>query len=432
MRRNTTIFAFVALMAVSASGQDRGLWRTAADVQEGASGSIIGIVVDVDEARGKLSVAPDDDKYQHLSVVTDSLSTQYNGFGGTINGSPEIYRGSTGFANIREGDRLQIRGSGRASATLMADQITLMGRSVEASQVGVGQTRTGTGISTPSATSSARSTTVNDAFAEGTVRQVNVTDGRIVIQTPQRRMINVRANRNTPIYYRGEVYRLANLEVGDYIRVEADARDASSADVTARSIEVTQSVQDTPGGTSRDQRLTSVVGRVTKVESTADMVRVNTGRADVRVDMVRAIDSTGRRLRARDLKVGDRVDVTGSYSSNSEVFVASTVRFEEGGVFEQNPERRERDDDRDREPADYVTATMSGTVTESLDTSPTLIVKDRATGRTVEIFVTEDFIYRTKAGSYATADKLKNGDSLLIKAFRDENGNLIAQTIRIR
>ena len=97
-----------------------------------------------------------------------------------------------------------------------------------------------------------------------------------------------------------------------------------------------------------------------------------------------------------------------------------------------NPDVNDRDDDRDREPADYVTATMSGTVTESLDTSPTLIVKDRATGRTVEIFVTEDFIYRTKAGSYATADKLKNGDSLLIKAFRDEDGNLIAQTIRIR
>ena len=230
------------------------------------------------------------------------------------------------------------------------------------------------------------------------------------------------------------MYRLANLEVGDYIRVEADARNGSTDDITARTIEVTRSVQETPGETSTDRRLTNVVGRVTRVEPTADMVRVNTGRADVRVDMVRAIDSTGRRLRARDLKVGDRVDITGSYSSNSEVFIASTVRFEEGGVFDPNPDADDRDDndDGDREPADYVTTSMSGTVTESLETSPTLMVKDRTTGRTVEIYVTEDFIYRTKAGTYAAADKLKNGDPVLIKAFRDEDGNLIAQTIRIR
>jgi hypothetical protein len=432
MRRNMRIFALVALVAVSAFGQDRSLWRTAADVREGSAGTIVGTVVDVDEARGRLQVQPDEDRYQRLTVMTDSVSTQYNGFGGMINDAPEIYRGSKGFANIREGDRLQIAGAGRATAVVMADQITLLGRQVEASQVGVGETRTGTSISTPTATSTVPATVAENAgFAEGTVRQVNAADGRLVIQTPQRRMITVRANRSTPVYYRGEVYRINNLEIGDYVRVEADARGASADEVTARSIEVTQSVQESSSRPA-DQRLTTVVGRVTRVERTADIIRVDTGRADVRVDMVRAVDSTGRRLRAADLEVGDRVDITGSYSSNSDVFLASTVRFEEGSVVRDRDEDEGEDEDReDREPPDYVTVTISGTVTESLRTSPTLVIRDRA-GRTVELYVTEDFIYRTKAGGYATADKLNNGDAVLVKAFRDEDENLIAQSIRIR
>jgi hypothetical protein len=37
-----------------------------------------------------------------------------------------------------------------------------------------------------------------------------------VIQTTQRRMIT--AYRNTPVVYRGETYRVSNLEVGDHPR----------------------------------------------------------------------------------------------------------------------------------------------------------------------------------------------------------------------
>ena len=45
--------------------------------------------------------------------MSDSVSTQYNGFGGVINGSPEIFTGSQGLANVRTGDRVEVRGVGQ-------------------------------------------------------------------------------------------------------------------------------------------------------------------------------------------------------------------------------------------------------------------------------------------------------------------------------
>ena len=81
---------------------------------------------------------------------------------------------------------------------------------------------------------------------------------------------------------------------------------------------------------------------------------------------------------------------------------------------------------------DLGSVTIYATVRETLNTSPQLVVRDN-TGRTLRISVLDDFLVRGKtAGSYTTADKLKENDSLVIKAFRDTDGNYIAQTIRIR
>ena len=430
MKRNVWLTAFLLVAAVSATGQDRSIWRTAADIREGAVGSIVGTVVDLEAGQRRIHIQPDNDPYQRVVVMSDSVSTQYYGFGGVINGSPEIFRGSSGFANVRLGDRIDVHGSGRPGATIAAGQVTLLGRSVEAGSVGVGNTRTGTSVSTPTNTIPSDRPAIGAGFAEGTVRQVNPNDGHLVIQTPQRRMITINTTRATPVYYRGEVYRVGNIEVGDVIRVEPEPRTASADEITARSIEVTQSVQDTPAARPADQRLTAVIGRVTRVDRTGDTLQIDTGREDVTVDMMRAADGSGRRLRAADLRVGDEVDITGSYSSNSEVFVASTVRFGpgDGAVRPADTEVYV-----DAAPlSDFVVVSFSGTVTESLQTSPTLVVRDRATGRTVQVFVTEDFEIRTRANAHAAARTLKAGDDLLIKAYRDGAGNLIAQTIRVR
>lgn len=434
MRRIPALTFLLVIVSVAASGQDSNVWRTAADIRENAIGSVVGKVVDVEGARNRLRLQLDNDPYQPVTVLTDSVSTQYYGFGGIINGSPEIFRGSSGFANVRIGDRLDVHGQGRTGATIAAGQVTLIGRDVQAGTVGVGTTRPGTSVSTPTATSTVTTDDARSAgYAEGTVRQINLADGRLVIQTPQRRMITVNTPRNTPVYYRGELYRVANLEEGDVIRVEPEPRSAQADEITARSIEVTRSVQDVVEEEDRpaDQRLTSISGRVESIDRSSDMVTIDTGRNEVRVDMLRAIDAESRRMRAGDLRAGDEVTIIGSYAANSDIFLASTVRM---GAPESGTEIvvEEEDDDEDQELGEFVTFTFSGVVSESLQTSPTLVVRDRASGRTVRVFVTNDFVVQTRSGGYALASSIRNGDGVLIKAYRDEDENLIAQTIRLR
>src|SRR5712691_7565433 len=113
MLRKSVIFTFSLLIGFSAFGQSGTQWRTSADVREGVRGSVVGTVADVDEGRSRFQLSPDDDRYGQITVVADSVSTQYNGFGGTINGSPEIFVGTTGFSNLRVGDRVEVRGVGR-------------------------------------------------------------------------------------------------------------------------------------------------------------------------------------------------------------------------------------------------------------------------------------------------------------------------------
>ncbi len=57
--------------------------------------------------------------------------------------------------------------------------------------------------------------------------------------------------------------------------------------------------------------------------------------------------------------------------------------------------------------------------------------RDRS-GRIIPVYVSDDFVVRTKSGGYTTADHLNANDSVLVKAYRDSDGNYIAQTIRMR
>lgn len=415
--RLATNFAAAFLVTASAFAQYGTVWRVGADIVEGVSGSIAGTAVDVDEAKNQIQLAAEDDRYAHVTIVTDSVSTQYNGFGDVINGKPEIFIGSKGFSNIRTGDRLEIRGVGRGSGIVRADFITLLGRPVPASPTGVGDTRSPSqGMATPAVGSTA---TVFGRI-EGVVRQVNASDNRIVVETDRREILNVRTSSTTPVYYRGDTYRVSNLEVGDRVRVESDGGATSDREIRARSIEVTASVQE---GGSR-ARVSSLSGRVTRIDRSADVARVDTGRGEVRVDMSRAYDSNGRRVRAADLQAGDHVEISGNYGLSSDIFTASTVRFTEEDVFGGGePENQPR--------PDLGLVTISGTITETLQTAANLRVRDRS-GRIIPIYVSDDFVVRTKSGGYTTADHLNMNDTVLLKAYRDSDGNYIAQTIRMR
>ena len=393
-------------------------WHSAADVQEGGRGSIVGTVSDINEARNQFTVVPDDDSTGGVLVVADSVTTQFNGFGGVINGKPEIFTGSQGFSNLRASDRVEVRGTATGRATVQAEQITLRGRSVAAPTTGVGQTRPPGRVSTPTQT-----TVTADRLSrvEGVVRQVNADNNSIVVETDDRTLVTVRGAASTPVYYQNDVYHISNLEVGDRVRVEPDTAASTTGDVRARVIDVIRAVQDRGGATS----VGGISGRVSRIDRANDIITIDTGRAQVRVDVANAVDPNGRRVHAGDLQVGDNVQLTGTTNANGDLFVANTVRANEnvfaGGSTGTAP----------YEPQQLGAVTLYATVAQSLSNSPQLVIKD-AQSRIYSMYVLEDFVVRTKAGSYTTADKLKEGDPVVVKAYRDADGNYIAQTIRIR
>ena len=410
MLRFPALFALIALTALSTFAQTR---------------PMVGTVIDVDEGRGRLQIEYDDDSAR-MTIETDSVSTVYHGFGTMIAGKPEIFTGSSGLANVRLGDRVEIRGTERGTGVWKADRITLLGRNVEASSVGVGTTRNPTSVSTPVDDRAAATTTPRDSAGtvEGTIRSINQEEGRLVIVTAQRRMMTVRTYRNTPVVYRGETYRVTNLEVGDRIRVEAESRGAQADEINARRITVVQSVQESGTAPDAGGRVTTITGRVTRVESGLDRVYVGTGREEVRVDMAQAEDAQGEPVRARDLRVDEQVEITGSFNRVGDMFNASTVRFTEGD--------RELPGDTGSTFDRPALITTGGTVTETLEDAATLGLRETDTNRIVRIWISPDFVIKMKNNSYATASTLREKDTVIIQAYRDGRGNLIAQTVRVR
>jgi hypothetical protein len=414
MNRNMRISALCALVvlgSLSLFAQDR---------------PMVGTVYDIDLGPGRLQLEMDDAGRSRVTIETDSVSTTYYGFGTVIGGKPEIFLGSAGLANIRLGDRLQVRGPALRNGVYRADSVTLVGREIAASQVGVGQTRDPGREATVQTDTRASGTTSTANATEGTIRQINSNEGRLVIQTTDRRMITVRTYRNTPVYYRGDSYGVTNLEVGDQIRVEADSRSTAAGEISARRIDVTTSVQDTGTSTGTGGTVTTLAGRVLRLEPGLDYVYLDAGRGETRVDMHSAEDANGEVIRARDLRVGDNVEISGSYNRAGDMFLASTVRF--GGDIGTTDDRVPPREDLTR----YAVVTITGTVTETLEDGPTLGFRDRDSNTVLRIWVTEDFTVRTKGTTYTNAESLRVGDTAVIKAFRDANGNLIAQTVRLR
>jgi hypothetical protein len=391
---------------------------------------VVGTVIDVDEGRGRLQVELDTEQSSRVTVETDSVSTTYHGFGSVIAGKPEIFTGSKGLSNVRLGDRVSVSGGSRAAGVVKADRVTLIGRAVTVNPVGVGSTRDpATSASTPTDDRATGQIAPAAATVEGTIRQINLSDGRVVVQTTQRRMLTVRTTRNTPVVYRGESYRTSNLEVGDIIRIDADPRTTQTDEVVARRIEVTRSVQETGSSPGTSGLVTTLSGRVTRVEPSLDYIYVDANRSEVRVDMGQAEDARGDAVRAGDVRVGDRVEISGSYNRAGDRFQASTLRF---GARDTESDDDDADDDGDDDSLEYGLVTITGTIVESLEDASTISVRDRDSNRVLRVLIANDFIVRTKGNTYTTAEQLRVNDTVILGAFRDDEGALIAQTVRLR
>jgi hypothetical protein len=236
----------------------------------------------------------------------------------------------------------------------------------------------------------------------------------------------------TPVHYKNNVYRVANLETGDRIRIEPEPSPSGTGEMRARSIEVIRSVQE-PGSTSRT---TSLTGRVSRVDRTVDMVTVDTGRQQIRVDVATANDNTGHRVRANDFQASDQVTITGHYGASNDLFVADVVRWNNEPPLSPAPSgNAQAGTDVYAGPAnaggELPFVTIYGTIKETLANAPQITLQD-STGRVVSLNVLDDFLVRNRTSGTTTADQLRSGDKVTVKAYRDAEGNYIAQTIRLR
>lgn len=405
-----SVFA-VVLMAgsLSAFGQNRVSWRTADDIRQGVRGSIIGSVTAVDSVRSRIEVVADNDRASEIiRVNADPVSSRYIGFGTTSATQNTVYTGTNGFTRVRVGDRVDIRGIGATDSMINAEEVVLLGRSL-----------------------SSGSSNTSRSSVNGTVRQITPSTSRLLLETENREMITIFGTSSTPVYFEGATYKISNIEVGDQVRVEIDSE--SRDGVRARSIDVLQSVSDPVTGRSNDRTVTSVTGRVTRVDTRTQTIRLDTGRSpEVRIDARAANDAAGKRFRLTDIQVGDRLTVTGQYDSN-DLFRADTIRFSSGSgdVFDDDRDRDRDADDSDTEGLSRVV--IYANVDKPLGETGLLSLRDTSNNnRQVSVYVDDDFVVRTKTGTYITADQLKANDKIVVKVFRDASGRNFAQTIRMR
>lgn len=401
----TQLIAIVSFLAAATLlGQTS--WTAASDIRDGIRGRMIGTVQNI-IATSRFEIVPDSDRsYGTVTVNSDSLVTQYMGFSDTSTSSDTL-TGPAGFSRLREGDRVDVRGVGSSNRSIAAEQVTLLGRPVGSTSA----VRTGT-----------------SRYVEGVVRQSSIGENRLTLETDSRQLVTITGTSTTPVSYRGETtYKISNIEVGDRIRVETEST-SSSGTVRARSIEVVTSVQDT--GPAAGRRVTTIYGKITALNTRAQTMRIDTNREKgVRIDVRAATTDDIGRVRLSDLRVGDRVEVTGDYDSAG-VFRASTIRMDDGTADRGRVDDVRDDGDDALELRDYVTVTLYGTVAESLSDSEVLVLKEGT--RNIRILVDGDLVVKTKSGTYVTADALKVGDRIAVKAFRDRDDRHIAQTIRYR
>ena len=207
MTRNARFLAFLALTLSCVFPA----W--AQYVSEGARGSIVGTVADVDEARSQIAVDPDQNG-SRITVLSDSVSTQYNGFGGVINGQPEIFTGSQGLSNVRTGDRIEVNGrySGTATDLFVANVVRWVDESAAPAPSGTTEDVT----APPPATQEFAAVTIY-----GTVTDTLANSPQLVVRDNSNRTIRLNVLEDFVVKGRTGYTTAVRLKAGDNVVIKA-------------------------------------------------------------------------------------------------------------------------------------------------------------------------------------------------------------------
>jgi hypothetical protein len=351
------------------------------------------------------ALVSDDESASMTARIETGTATRFAGLG--VNAT-ETATGNEGLRTLRVGDRVTVSGVGGAAATIRANSVTLIGRAID--------------------TRSSSTSTDSNRFIEGRIVDIRTTDVSFIVQTDSGTRTTVVGTRDTPVTYRGETARIANLEEGDRVRVEIDAR-LSSGEIRARRVEVLVDSTPDEGDVSDIRSENYLTGRVTRVEGNSNRFTLQVDRgAAVRVEAGRAVDREGRAFRVRDLQVGDRLRVWGSYS-NPQTYRADRIEFGSADDVYQDDEFRDRgEDDFD----DYSTVVFYGTVERNPPNEDKITIRDRDSKRDIELVADEEFVVLREGATYLRAAQLRSGDRVVVKAFRDARGRYVAQTIRLQ
>jgi len=380
-----------------------GSWQSPNDIDLNERGDLTGEVVSV--SVDSFEVRPDTGIANVIRVFSSS-STRFRGFG---NDPAATQAGSAGLVNVGVGDRVRVTGVGGTARTVRAEFVQLLGRAV-----------------TPAPAATTPSSTI--LVVEGVIEDILLSDQSFVLRGDTGETWNIVGTRETPVIFQGATYQMGNLERGDRVRVDVDSR-LASGELRAGRIEVlkdsTPDDEDTPSILSNNY----LTGRVGRIESRGNRFVFRSDRAgEILIEAGRAVDAKGEPFRTANIQVGDRLRIWGEYTTGQR-FRAD--RIEVGTAADATAAGTIQD--RGQEPyLGFSTVILSGVVEKNPPNEDKLTIHNRNERRDLEITVDEEFIVLRPDETFIRASQLRQGDNVVIKAFRDPRGEYIAQTIRLQ
>jgi cold shock CspA family protein/predicted small secreted protein len=172
----------------------------------------------------------------------------------------------------------------------------------------------------------------------GEVMQVELFERQILVRNTFDRVIRVRYEPETPVFFRGEQYRVENLEPGDLVRVDV-LGDAQGV-LVAQRIDVEESVQDRGGRTDRPPAIDEVEGEVVGVERLPNLIVLSSrdrGTLRIAYSADTPVYYRGEQFAVSNLEPGDEVRVevrqeSGGGLRTDYVVVTRSIQERDGGT----------------------------------------------------------------------------------------------------